>query len=247
MFFRQQLRHRVQVVVVVFAAMIILAAMIFSSLAWEHEGELVVDLGLSGMDFLAFMVVIFSLVFFMYEELEMKSAVLILSKPLRRHEYLFGHYLGTLMTVAFNLVFMLVILSVALAFLGAYLQPIDLFAFLYIFYKAVLVASLAFLFASFSSSVPLAVILTVFLQLLGHFSFHLHALGRQITNIPLRLFLDGLYFVLPNYYWLDVRDRAGLPGFEFSFGYFLTSSAYVICYAAIILYLAIMLFRRKEF
>ncbi len=41
MFFRQQLRHRVQVVVVVFAAIIILAAMIFSSLAWKHEGELV--------------------------------------------------------------------------------------------------------------------------------------------------------------------------------------------------------------
>ena len=103
------------------------------------------------------------------------------------------------------------------------------------------------LFASFSSSVPLAIILTVFLQMLGHFSFHLHALGRQITNIPLRLLLDGLYFALPNYYWLDIRSKVGLPGFEMSGGYFINSSLYVLCYSALMIFLAIQLFRRREF
>jgi ABC-type transport system involved in multi-copper enzyme maturation permease subunit len=207
----------------------------------------VLDLALTGMDFLAFMVVIFGITLFMYEELEMKAAILLLSKPLRRHEYLLGHYLGLLMSVAANLVFMLVILCLAMLYAGGGLTPLDLLAVLYIFYKGMLVGALAMLFASFCSSVPLALLLTVFLQLLGHFSFHLHALGRQITSIPVRLLLDGLYFILPNYYWLDVRGRAGLPGFEMSSGYFINSSLYVLCYSALLMFLAVLLFRRREF
>jgi len=247
MFFRQQLRHRIQIVVAVFAVAIMLAALIFSSLSWKNEAEIVLDLALAGMDFLAFMVVIFGVTLFMYEELEMKAAVLLLSKPLRRYEYLLGHYLGLLMSVAVNLVFMLAILCLALFYCDGSVGAMELVSIMYIFYKAMLLGGLAMLFASFSSSVPLAIILTVFLQLLGHFSFHLHALGRQITNIPLRLLLDGLYFALPNYYWLDIRSKVGLPGFEMSGGYFINSSLYVLCYSGLMIFLAIQLFRRREF
>ncbi len=75
-------------------------SLVIASLSLHQEARVVADLGASSISIYAIVVAIVLGATSLYRELEMKTVFPILSRPLRRWEYLLGKYLGTLLTLA---------------------------------------------------------------------------------------------------------------------------------------------------
>jgi ABC-2 family transporter protein len=73
---------------------------IVASLSLHNEARVVADLGAASLSFYGVIVAIILGSTSLYRELEHKTIFPILSRPIRRWEYLLGKYLGTLLTVA---------------------------------------------------------------------------------------------------------------------------------------------------
>ena len=90
-------------------------ALVVASLSLHQEARVVADLGSASMSLYAVIVAIVLGATSLHRELELKTLFPILSRPLWRHEYLLGKYVGTLATLA---VFVAVDASAILVLLG---------------------------------------------------------------------------------------------------------------------------------
>ena len=74
-------------------------AVIVGKLSLHHEARVIADLGASSISLYAVLVAIVVSATSLHRELELKTIFPILTRPLRRHEYLVGKYFGTLATL----------------------------------------------------------------------------------------------------------------------------------------------------
>lgn len=74
-------------------------SLVLAALSLHQEVRVIADIGASSMSFYAVLVAIILGATSLHRELELKTVFPILTRKLRRHEYLVGKYLGTLATV----------------------------------------------------------------------------------------------------------------------------------------------------
>lgn len=74
-------------------------ALVVAAMSVRHEMRIVADLGASSMSLYAVLVAIILGATSLYRELELKTVFPILTRKLRRHEYVIGKYLGILATL----------------------------------------------------------------------------------------------------------------------------------------------------
>jgi ABC-type transport system involved in multi-copper enzyme maturation permease subunit len=97
-------------------------SVILATLSLHHEGRVVADVGAASTSFYAIVTAIIMGATSLYREIELKTIFPMLARPLRRHEYLLGKYLGTMGTLtAFVLMDVGLVLSLLALETGA--QP----------------------------------------------------------------------------------------------------------------------------
>ena len=97
--YREAVRARVLYGLFALAIGTSLYAVIVGTLSLHHEARVIADLGASSISIYAVLVAIVLGATSLHRELELKTIFPILSRPLRRHEYLVGKYFGTLATL----------------------------------------------------------------------------------------------------------------------------------------------------
>src|SRR5580658_4723592 len=90
-------------------------SVIVGTLSMNQEARVVADIGAASISLYAALVAIVLGATSLHREIEYKTIFPILTRPLRRHEYLLGKYLGTIATLA---VFVALDGGVVLALLG---------------------------------------------------------------------------------------------------------------------------------
>ena len=98
--YREAVRARVLLGVFAVALATCVYSLLVATLSLHNEARVVADLGAASMSLYAVLVAIVLGSTSLYRELEHKTIFPILSRPLRRWEYLLGKYFGTLLTVA---------------------------------------------------------------------------------------------------------------------------------------------------
>ncbi len=91
-------------------------ALLVAGLSLHQEARVVADIGAASMSLYAVLVAVLLGATSLYREIELKTIFPILTRPLRRHEYLVGKYLGTMATLV---VFVLLDTAAILAILAA--------------------------------------------------------------------------------------------------------------------------------
>jgi len=86
--------------------MLLLAGLVFSTLAVEQRQRVIVDFGFAAIEFLALLFVLFSSVNLILEEVETKTIALVLSHPIHRWQYILGRFLGLAISVALAIIIM---------------------------------------------------------------------------------------------------------------------------------------------
>ena len=113
--YREAVRARVLLGLLAFAIGASLYSLVIASMSVRQESRIVADLGSSSISLLSVLTAIILGATSLYRELELKTVFPILTRRLRRHEYVVGKFLGIVATLV---VFVAVDGAVTLAILG---------------------------------------------------------------------------------------------------------------------------------
>ncbi|MDI6641314.1 MAG: hypothetical protein QME68_03275, partial [Elusimicrobiota bacterium] len=103
---QQNIRNRVYYILLIFAFLLVFVSMLLSVLGGEQPIRIILDFGLSTIEFIALLTMIFSGVSLILEEIESKSIYLILVRPIPKWYYIVGRYFGLLKSVFISMILM---------------------------------------------------------------------------------------------------------------------------------------------
>ncbi len=244
--FREAVRDRVLYNLVLFVLLITASAIFLGELTAGHEARTIVNLGLSAMLVFGVFTAIFVGVSLVSKEIEKRTVFAIFAKPIGRGEFLVGKYLGLCLTLLVNVLVMGAGVSLALLWVGgANLAASVWAAILLIFFELAILTAVAILFSSFSSP-ALSALLTFFVFIIGHFSQSLRDFAENLGSAGAKVFFNAIYYLLPNLSFFSFITNAAhgdLPNARMLAG----AIFYAVCYIAVLLAAAILIFSRRNF
>ncbi len=104
--FKEAVRNRVLYVLLFFALLVLLGAWVVSSLAIFGADKIVRDFGVASINIISVLIAVFVGVGLVYNDLDKKTIYTIVSKPISRWQFLVGKFLGLLLTIVVNILFM---------------------------------------------------------------------------------------------------------------------------------------------
>jgi Cu-processing system permease protein len=241
--FREALRQKLAVNLLLFALLLIAASVALSSLTYGEQFRIISDLALTSAQLFGTLIAVFLGAGLIAGDVERRTLYPIVAKPVGRWQYLVGRYLGLVLTLTLNLLVMalatvavLAIYTGGLVFLSK--TPL-LTAFVGIGAQLAIVAALATLFSSLTNS-TLASIFTLAFAVSGHFSREVFTFYRD------RQFVRWVAYVIPNLGSLDFKVpvvyQAAIPAARVAW-----PLLYAVLYIACILSLASAVFARRDF
>src|SRR3970040_3022250 len=115
--FREAVRDRVLYNLVAFAVILIVSALLFGEISIGIQKTILINIGLSSISIFGLLIAIFLGIGLVYKEMDKRSLYTLLSKPIRRWQFVVGKFLGLNFTLLVNTAFMSVGLWAALYYL----------------------------------------------------------------------------------------------------------------------------------
>jgi len=243
--FKEAVRDRILYAILVFALVMLAGSAVLVRLSVGGEGKILKDLGLACISIFGLVIAIFLGIGLVSKEIERRTLYTIISKPVSRHQFILGKYLGLVTTLLVNVLVMAVGLVGLVYVWEGSLSPSLPLAVLFIFLELMLVTALALLFSTFSSP-ALSAIFTLCLFVAGHLSADLRLFAAHLGGAATKGVAEALYFLLPNLSYLNLKDRA-VHNLGIDPGTAGLALAYGISYVAAIILAAMAIFQRREF
>lgn len=199
--FREAVRDRVLYNLVFFALLMIAAAILVGQISIGIEKLVIINLGLTAISVFGLVMAIFIGVGLVHKEMEKRTLYALLSKPIRRWEFLVGKYAGLLLTLTVNTALMTLGLAAALLYVERTFVKADLtilVAVYFILLELGLVTALALLFSCFSTPMT-STVFTLGTYIAGLFARDLHDIGMFVRNRTVGAVASVLYYLLPNF------------------------------------------------
>ena len=243
----ENIRSKIFYILLLFVFIMAGSALVFSSLAPDTEARVITDIGLACIEMFTLMTGIFAAVNLVLQEIENRTIYLLMTRPLRRWEYIVGRYLGVLVILCFNIVTMLCVLMLLLKISTNWtLDPMFIWSAITIFFKMIIIIAVA-LTASlvFTSSVT-AMAFSFLVWVIGHFSSELKLMAEKVQSLLAKGLLYTLYYTVPNFQIFNLKDKLGIPE-GMPMDVLALVLLYGITYAVILLVIGSLFFARKEF
>jgi ABC-type transport system involved in multi-copper enzyme maturation permease subunit len=252
--FREAVRNRVLVVLVLFAVALMGFSLVLGELSLHESVRIVKDLGLAGISIVGLAIALFLGVNLLSKELERKTVYAIIPKPIHRWEFLLGKYVGLAGTMTALVVLMSATLWVFVAAEGGHHGVAMVRAELLVLCELLLVVAVALLFNSFSSPY-LSAMLTAGIWVIGRSTPELTILATtKLEGRAIGSALEAVVAVVPDFHLFYVSganlDQAGVVSIHEAFvswTYVAQAAAYGALYAAVCLVVAMGLFARRDF
>lgn len=259
--FREAVRMKLFLAMTALAVCALASSFLFSEFNFgSSELKFIADFGFGGMTvFGSALAVIVSAQLF-YGEIEHRTALTLLAKPLYRSEFVLGKFLGAWATVACFLLMMTVCLAVALwwretSIMAEY--PEEFEGGRIVQYGAIIgfsgiqalrigiLCSVVILFSTYATSSLFAMVMGVLIWIIGQ----LQHIATEAWSSVDSWALKGVYalasFSLPNFHLFDVGDRLAL-GESLSAGLYGKLVLYAVLYISFYLAVAGASFNRRE-
>src|SRR5258708_21247314 len=112
--FREAVRDRVLSNLIIFGLLLVASGPLFGQISIGLERLILVNVGLSSISIFGVIIAIFIGIGLVSKEIEKRTLYTILSRPVRRWEFITGKYLGLMLTLVVNTALMTVGLYIAL-------------------------------------------------------------------------------------------------------------------------------------
>ena len=243
---QENLRNRFYMLALVFCLVLLYVSLIFGLLAVDQELRVLQDFGLALTELMGLAGALYGATTAILREMETKTIYLILTRPVRRGEYLLGRFAGLMLSVLASMSLMAFFHLVLLFYKGWHWEAYYLWAFLGAFLKVLITASLALFLALASSSVLTAGSLAAILWTLGHFLPEIRRLISEGAPAVAILPLTVAAYVLPDLQLFNVRDRIPTGTLQWAEAPLYVWFGYAALYSAVWLVLSRHWLRKKE-
>ncbi len=261
--FREILGTRILYSIIAYAALVMLFAILASQWTIGEEVRFITDMGLGAMLFLGLVLVITRGAVTLSREIEKKTVLVMLARPIHRWQFVVGNFLGmglVLLLLVFSLLLVLVLILLPMG--GAVSWPL-LGAAWGVFLELLMISAVALLASNLSSPV-LATLITLLVFLAGHMASNLHVWISQAGDLkdlhlpesmlqvaqayqsgPAHWFLQAAYYLLPNMahvnFKMNAADAISIPGARLVAG-----TVYAFVYSIIATWISIAIFGRRD-
>src|SRR2546427_13199826 len=246
--FREAVRDRVSYNLIAFALLITGADVLVGQISIDIERLVVINLGLTAVSLFGLVIAIFIGIGLVSKEIDKRTLYTVLSRPVRRWEFIAGKFFGLTGTLAVNTFFMAIGVFAALSFVSRHHALIAsdgwvLLALYFIVLEFVIITALALFFSSFSSPL-LSAVFTFSLFVIGTFSEDLRGFAGMTHGIS-RVLATGAAYVVPNFSALNVISQVAHGG-AISGQLILYNTAYALIYATMALSGAVVVFEHRN-
>ena len=246
--FRELVRDRVLYNLIFFALLMIGASLLVGQLAIGDIAKVISDIGLSSMRFFGMLIAIFIGIQLVSKEIDRRTIYSLLSKPLRRSDFILGKFFGLGMTLAVNSAIMAAGIVVAVLWVrwGYAAQVLTVLPASFMIFLELLVITGIALTMSTLSSPAISALVTFLLYVAGNFSVNLLAMAETTEAVAAKWLLTALYYLLPNLANFNAISTAAhgqlIPGARIA-----SAAAYALVYCGILVTIAVLVFDRKDF
>lgn len=244
--FREVIRDRIFYFIGFFALLLALALRLLPDISIGTDEKIFLDLGIGTIALLGAIVAIFVGTGLINKEIEKKTVLVLIPKPLSRAELIVGKHLGLCGVLTVMVALMTVIYLALLSWSNIpYAFGATIVSQLYLCLELGLLTAVALTFGVFTSSI-LATLLSFGIYLMGHISSDLLKLGALSQNENIEAITRTAYLILPDLERLNLKNQA-VYGILPSSGELLSNALYGIVYTILLLGIAIAIFSRRQF
>jgi ABC-type transport system involved in multi-copper enzyme maturation permease subunit len=244
--FREAVRDRVLYNLIAFALLLSGAAIFVGQISIDIERLVVVNLGLTAVSLFGVVIAIFIGIGLVSKEIEKRTLYTVLSRPVRRWEFIVGKFFGLAGTLVVNTFFMGIGVFGALLYVAHRFSKPDvliLVALYFIVLEFLVICSLALLFSSFSSPL-LSAVFAFSLFVIGSFADDLRGFAG-LTHGFTRWIATGAAYLVPNFSALNVISAVAHQQ-QLGGQLILQNTLYAFFYTAMALSGAVLIFERRN-
>ncbi len=260
--FLEAVRQKFFGFLVIIALGIILSSQVFRDFNFgAPELKFIADFGFGAIVLFGSVLAIVATAQLFFSEIENKTAITILAKPIFRSEFIFGKFLGVSLLLLVFTGMMTVILSVLLFWREtAIMEGVDPEAFeagrmvaygdIFLYgivqwLKFSILCGITMVVASFSNTNLYSVILSFVILLICHLQYLARDAWAQMEFLPVQLAVFMLSAVFPNFQLFNIGDQIAL-GESIPFELGARIIGYALIYIIVFNLLAVFSFRKRE-
>jgi ABC-type transport system involved in multi-copper enzyme maturation permease subunit len=244
--FREAVRDRVLYNLIAFALLLSGAAILVGQISIDIERLVVVNLGLTAVSLFGVVIAIFIGIGLVSKEIEKRTLYTVLSRPVRRWEFIVGKFFGLAGTLVVNTLFMAIGVFAALLYVAHKFSAADatiLVALYFIVLEFLIICSLALLFSSFSSPL-LSAVFSFSLFVIGSFADDLRGFARLAHGFT-HWIATGVAYLVPNFSALNVISAVAHQQ-PVGGQLILQNTLYALFYSVMALSGAVLIFERRN-
>jgi len=244
--FREAVRDRVLYNLIAFALLLSAGAVLVGQISIEIERLVVVNLGLTAVSLFGIVIAIFIGIGLVSKEIERRTLYTVLSRPVRRWEFIVGKFFGLAGTLVVNTFFMAIGVFGALLYVAHKFTAPDTYIFVALYFivlEFLIICSLSLLFSSFSSPL-LSAVFAFSLFVIGSFADDLRGFARLSHGIT-RWVTTAVAYLVPNFSALNVINTVAhqqAVGMQL----IIQNTFYALLYSAMVLSGAVLIFERRN-
>lgn len=244
--FREAVRSKILYLFFIFGILMILGSRVISLLAIDNPVKIIKDFGLGSIHFFSILIVIILGIDLVSREIDKKTIYNILSKPVKRYEFLLGKLLGMMLTILVVLVTMFIIFIVLL-WLRIGNVELKYIGFVYMtFLECLILTNFALLFSSVSSQL-FSTLFTLGIFMAGNSTFALKMLKQLLNGEGIGSFLcDMFYYILPNFSNFNIKNDI-VHNISIGFTVYAEATLYALLYSFLIFMISVFAFNKRNF
>ncbi len=243
--FREAVRDKVLVTLLVFALLVMGSAKVIQPLAMGEEAKVIKDLGLSAITLFGVLIAVLVGGRLVYKEVDKRTIYIVLAKPVRRWEFIVGKYLGLMAVLLASMAVMTAGFYIIMLLTGIRLSATLLLAVLMTAFELSVLTAVAIFFSTFVTPIASAVF-TFAVYFVGHLTQDLRLLAAMSPSPLVKVVTQVLYYILPNLANFNVRGEV-VHDVVLSPQTLAISVLYGLVYTATMLLIAVLVFNRKDF
>jgi len=244
----EALRKKILWIFFIAAAAMIVLSVSFSQFSFRGEMTIIRSLGLGLLSIVGLLITLVLGINLISVEMERKTIYTILSKPVRRYEFLLGKFLGAMMTLLIQLLLM----STVFIFLVTWKSNWDwkgsielLKGTVMIFFQLLMVGSVAMVFSVFTTPV-VNFFTTSAIYIVGNLDLTDPMMHSKLALQ--KMFYTALHYAIPNFSNYNIQNKLIHPEVAITgeFNYYAINVAYAVLYSSVLLIIAVLAFEKRD-
>jgi ABC-type transport system involved in multi-copper enzyme maturation permease subunit len=243
--FRESVRNKILYTLLFFAMGMIAFAALLATLAIGDFTKIVRNTGLASIHLMGVAIAVFVGVGLVVQEIDRRTIFTVISKPVRRWEFVVAKFMGLAGLLALELAVLTAVYYAVLAITQNDPNLKLLLAIGGIYVECLVVVGVALFFSSFTSSV-LAVLFAVGTWTIGHLAGVLHEIATQSESAVIAFAGPLVARLVPNLEFLNFK-HAAVHNLSIHTGYAAEAILYGLGWAALFVGGACLIFARRGF